>query len=86
MNNKYMEDIMDQNTNTTARLGRLSVVVGRVLFTLALLSLIGAWIAQSTGGKIFGMDQQHLFNDTFALSLLGVGAFLDAFWHSKGKV
>lgn len=77
---------MDQNGNTAARLGRLSVIVARILLTLALLSLIGAWITTWTGGTVFGMSQQHLYNDTFALALLGVGAFLDALWHSKGQV
>ena len=74
---------MDQNTNTAAHLGRLSVIVARILLTLALLSLIGAWLTTWTSGTVFGMSQQHLFNDTFALALLGVGSFLDALWHSR---
>lgn len=30
-----------------------------------------------------GMSQQHLFNDAIALALLGMGMFVDAFWHAR---
>ena len=77
---------MDINQTNAARLARLSSIVARVLFLLALLTLIGAWTTQLTGGTLLGMNQQHLFNDTFAFALLGIGSFLDALWHSKGNL
>ena len=66
---------------TTA--ARVAVYIGRVLFTLALLALLGAWLTQLTGGPLFGMSQQHLFSDATVLALLGIGMFLDALWHSR---
>ncbi len=66
-----------------SKAARFAVYVGRILFTLALLALIGAWITQLTGQPLFGMSQQHFFNDAIVLSLLGIGSFLDAFWHEK---
>ena len=62
---------------------RLAVYIGRVLFTFALLALIGAWITQLNEGRFLGMSQQHLFNDAMVLALLGIGSFLDAFWHAR---
>lgn len=67
------------NTN----IARVAVYIGRFLFTLALFALIGAWITQLTGQPLLGMSQQHFFNDAIALSLLGIGSFLDAIWHAK---
>lgn len=64
-------------------LARLAVYIGRIFFTFALLALIGAWITQLNEGRIFGMGQQHLFNDAMVLALLGIGSFLDAFWHLR---
>lgn len=65
------------------KLARLAVYMARVFFTLALLALIGAWITQLTDGRVLGMTQQHLFNDAMVLALLGIGSFLDAFWHAR---
>ena len=59
------------------------VYLGRVFFALAFGSLLGAWLTQLTGGTLFGMSQQHLFNDAIVLSLFGIGMFLDALWHSR---
>lgn len=59
------------------------VLVGRILLTLAFVALLGAWLTQLTGGALFGFTQQHLFNDASVLALLGIGSFLDAFWHSR---
>lgn len=67
-------------------LARLSIILARVFYTLALLALISAWISQLKGGPILGMSQQHLYNDAIVLSLLGIGSFLDALWHSKGRL
>lgn len=72
-----------EGTMNQSRLARLCVGFGRVLFTAALLALIGAWITQATGESLFGMSQQHLFSDAIVLSLLGIGSFLDALWHAR---
>ena len=64
-------------------LARLAVYIGRIFFTLALLALIGAWITQLNNDRVFGMTQQHLFYDAMVLALLGIGSFLDAFWHAR---
>ncbi len=69
-------------TNTGAR---WAVYIGRVFLTLAFLALLGAWITQVTGGTLFGMSQQHLFNDAMTLALLGIGMFLDALWHARNS-
>lgn len=58
--------------------------IGRLLLALAFLSLCFAWITQVTGRPFFGASQQHLFNDSMALSLLGIGSLLDALLHGKG--
>ncbi len=62
---------------------RIAVYLGRILFTLALLALLGAWLTQLTGAPLFGMTQQHLFSDATVLALLGMGMFLDALWHAR---
>lgn len=62
---------------------RFSVYAGRLLLTLALVALVGAWTTQLTGGTTFGMSQQHLFSDATVLALLGIGSFLDALWHAR---
>lgn len=67
--------------NTKA--GRFTVYIGRIFLTLAFLALIAAWITQLTGSALFGMSQQHLFNDAIVLALLGIAMFLDAFWHAR---
>ena len=59
------------------------VYLGRILFVLAMLALLGAWLTQLTGRAFLGFSQTHLFNDAIVLSLLGIGMFLDAFWHSR---
>ena len=76
---------MNNAQTTAARLARLSIIIARLLLTLALFALIGAWVTQLTGAALFGLSQQHLFNDAIALSLLGIGAFLDALWHGERK-
>ena len=65
---------------TTA--ARVAVYVGRVLFTLALLALFGAWITQLTGAPLFGMSQQHLFSDATVFAYWE-SAFLDALWQAR---
>lgn len=68
---------------STSRGARIAVSIGRTLFTLAVLALLGAWITQLKGTPLFGMSQQHLFNDSMVLALLGIGMFLDALWHAR---
>lgn len=63
--------------------GKFFIWVGRLIVTLAFLTLIGAWITQGTGEPLWGMDQQHLYNDSMSLSLLGIAAFFCGFLHSK---
>lgn len=75
---------MEMNQITNARLARSAVFVARIFIALAFLALVGAWITQLTGGTLLGMNQQHLFNDTFALGVLGIAVFLDSLWHAKG--
>ncbi|MBI2850936.1 MAG: hypothetical protein HYX80_07865 [Chloroflexi bacterium] len=62
---------------------RLCVVTGRLLVMLGGLALLGAWITQATGSSLFGMSQQHLFNDAITLTLLGIAALLDALLHVR---
>lgn len=71
---------MSTNGDKTAQ---LFVSLARVLLTLAFFALLGAWTTQLTGNAIFGLTQQHLYNDAIVLALLGIGLFLDAFWHSR---
>ena len=60
-----------------------AIAIGRILLTLALLALLGAWVAEGSGGAFMGLSQQHLFNDAIVLSLLGIASLLDAFWHAR---
>lgn len=59
------------------------VNLGRVFLVLAILALLGAWVTQLTGRALLGMSQQHLFSEAIVLALLGIGMFLDAFWHAR---
>lgn len=61
----------------------LFVYIGRILLTLSLIALLGAWLTALTGRPIMGLTQQHLFDDATVLALLGIGCFLDAVWHSR---
>lgn len=74
---------LEDTTMNTTTAARVAVYIGRVFFTFALLALIGAWITQLYDGRLLGMSQQHLFNDAMVLALLGIGSFLDAFWHAR---
>lgn len=62
---------------------KAAIYLGRIFGVLALLSLIGAWITELTGGELFGLSQQHLFNDAIVLSLFSIGMLLDGLLHSK---
>lgn len=61
----------------------LAAVLGRVFGGLGLLALIGAWITQLTQEPLFGMSQQHLFNDAIVLELMCIAGLLDSLVHSK---
>ena len=45
---------------------RFAVNCGRVLLALALLTLTGAWATQVAEQPIWGMSQQHFFNDSIS--------------------
>lgn len=62
---------------------RIAIGLGRVCGVLALLALLGAWYTQLTGGTLFGMSQQHLFNDATVLALFSIAGLLDGLLHSK---
>jgi hypothetical protein len=51
---------------------------------LGLAALLGAWITQLTQRPLFGMSQEHLFNDAIVLVLVGIASLLDSLVHSKG--
>lgn len=63
---------------------KLSIALGRFCGLLSFLALLGAWITQVTGGTLFGMSQQHLFNDAIVLALFAIAGLLDGLLHSKG--
>ena len=62
-----------------------ALILGRILLSLAFLALVGAWLNQLSGYSPFGMSQQHMFNDSIALSLLGIGMLIDAAFHKSEK-
>lgn len=62
---------------------KTAATIGRLLLILGFLSLLGAWLTQLTGQPLLGMSQVHLFSDATVLSLLGIGALLDAKLHGQ---
>lgn len=62
---------------------KIAVYLGRLFGLLAFLALLGAWITQLTGRPLFGMNQQHLFNDAMVLALFSIGMLLDGLLHSR---
>lgn len=63
---------------------RVAIGLGRLCGLLALLALVGAWVTQLTGGPVFGMSQQHFFNDAIVFALFSIAGLLDGLLHSKG--
>ena len=63
---------------------KTTAIVGRIWGWLGLLALIGAWISQLTGQPLFGMSQEHLFNDAIVLTLLCIASLVDSLVHAKG--
>lgn len=72
---------MDKELNK--KIGSTSWTIGRIAGFLALIALVCAWMTEITNKSILGMDQQHLFFDSIALSLIGIGSMIDALLHSK---
>lgn len=64
---------------------KTALYIGRIFLTLALLSLLGAWLNQLNGFSPLGMTAEHLFFDSIALSLLGIGMLIDAAFHKADK-
>lgn len=52
--------------------------IGRMFFTVSFVFLVGAVFTQVTGGALFGMNEQYLFNDAIVLALFGIGMFIFA--------
>ncbi len=63
-----------------------AAAVGRFFGPLAFLALLGAWTTQLTGRPLFGMSQEHLFNDAIVLSLFAIAGLLDSIVHSKESI
>ena len=61
----------------------LFVGLGRLALFVAFLSLLGAWYIQLSGTTPFGISQQHAFNDSIALALIGIGLLFDGIIHTK---
>lgn len=49
---------------------------------LGLLALVGAWIA-GQGGEFIGLSEEHLFNDTMALSLVSIAFGIGTMIHRQ---
>jgi len=62
-----------------------ALTLGRIALAVAFLSLVGAWLNQLFDFSPFGMTQQHMFYDSIALSLLGIGLLIDAAFHKSEK-
>lgn len=62
-----------------------ALLIGRIALMLGVLTLVGAWLNQMAGFSPFGMSQQHMFNDSMALSLIGIGMLVDAAFHKTDK-
>ena len=77
-------NIKEVEGTQNVRAARVAVSIGRVFIFLGLISLLGAWISQLTGGSLFGLGQQHFFFDSIALSLLGIAFLIDGVPHSRG--
>lgn len=62
---------------------KTAATIGRLFLFVGFLALLGAWYTQLTGAMFLGMSQLHLFSDATVLSLLGIGALIDAKLHSQ---
>lgn len=59
------------------------IAAGRTSLAAALLGLLGAWVTQLSGGPLFGLSQQHLFNDATVLALIGISFLVDGMIHTN---
>lgn len=59
------------------------VGLGRIAIALSVFALLCAWVSQFTGGDLFGLSQEHLFNDATILALLGIAFLLDGMIHKQ---
>jgi len=75
----------DESSNSERRGAAKMVLLGRAFLLFSFIALVGAWVSEFTGGAFGGFSQQHLFFDSITLSLLGIGAMVDAFWHARGE-
>lgn len=64
----------------------LAIGLGRLALTVSFLSLLGAWFTQVSGSLLFGMSQQHLFNDAIVLALIGIAGLIDGVIHNKEEI
>jgi uncharacterized membrane protein len=74
---------MESSNNKNTRRAKIVFVIERVFGVLAFIALLCAWITQVTGGSIMGMNQQHFFFDSIALSLVSIGYLLNGLLYSK---
>ncbi|MES2023848.1 MAG: hypothetical protein V4439_04135 [Patescibacteria group bacterium] len=65
---------------------KFAITIARIALLLSTLSVIGAWITQSTKGTLLGMDQAHLFNDAIATGIISIGFFIDGIIHKKEEM
>jgi hypothetical protein len=64
--------------------GRKTVAVARTILVLGILALLGAWLSELRDSRsLFGLTQQHLFNDAMALTLISIAVFADAYFHLR---
>jgi len=59
------------------------VGLGRIAIALSVVALLCAWVSQFTGSDLFGLSQQHLFNDATVLALLGIAFLVDGVIHKQ---
>lgn len=55
--------------------------LGRVFLALAGLALAAAWASELTRAPVFGLSQQHLYNDGTVLALMAIALLVDAQVH-----
>lgn len=74
---------MNTSPDKNARRAVFFVNLGRLFIAFALLALFGAWVTEFRPGPLFGMTQEHLFNDAQTLALIGIAFLLDSLLHTK---
>lgn len=52
------------------------IAAGRTSLARRCLACSGAWVTQLSGGPLFGLSQQHLFNDA-TVALIGISFLVD---------